>query len=150
MTLRVNPIAYVRVPAEKVWDLLVEPANYCRWLEAHLHSVDPPGRVQAGQTLRAQVSTLGIPWELRMIVEDVEESHRGLHVMTLLPLGISIFDHITCVPLDDSSCQVSLACEFTFSPVWWGHVLERYATRQLYTAVADALSRMKLSVEMSS
>jgi len=150
MTLRVNPIAYVRVPAEKVWDLLVEPANYARWLDARLRSVDPPGRAQAGQRLRAQAIILGIPWELQMIVEDVEEARRGLHVMTLLPMGISIFDHITCIPLDDSSCQVSLGCEFTFSPVWWGRLLERYASRQLYQAVASALSRLKLSVEMGS
>jgi hypothetical protein len=49
----------------------------------------------------------GFRWELDVLVEDINNPGHVLDVMTSLPFGIIIFNHITCKDLDPKTCQIS-------------------------------------------
>ncbi len=147
MTLRVCPIASVHAPVKRVWDFLSEPSNYALWWDAITRSVEPRGPAQAGQRIHARSRGFGILWNIHVLVEQVDEARHTLDVMATIPLGIFLFIHINCAALDARSCQISFGCEFSFSPVWWGWLLERYGSQQLYAAVASSLSRLKQAAE---
>jgi polyketide cyclase/dehydrase/lipid transport protein len=147
MSLHVCPIAHVRAPVKRVWGLLYQPANFAEWWDAKTKSIEPKGPAQAGQRIHATSMELGLRWNVDVLVEQVDEANHSLDLMTTLPLGIILFNHIMCKELDAWSCQVSFSREFSFSPVWWGWVLERFADRQLYASVATALTRLKAAAE---
>ncbi len=107
MSLRVCPIASVRAPVQGVWSFLSQPSNYALWWDAKTKSIEPEGPVQPGQRIRAQSRAFGLLWNVGLLVESVDESRHALDVMTSLPLGIIVFNHITCKELNASSCQVS-------------------------------------------
>lgn len=107
MTLRVCPIAHVRAPAKKVWSMLSQPANYALWWDARTISITPKGPAQPGQKIHARSRAFGIFWNVDVLVEQVDERHHTLDVMTTLPLGIILFNHIVITELDPWSCQLS-------------------------------------------
>ncbi len=107
MSLRVCPIAHVRAPVRKVWSFLSQPANYALWWDANTQSIVPKGSAQIGQQIRATSRAFGILWSVSVLVESVDAPHYTLDLMTSLPLGIIVFNHITCRELDPWSCQVS-------------------------------------------
>ncbi len=147
MSLRVCPIAPVCVPLDRVWSFLVEPANFSLWWHGKTRGVDPLGSAHAGQRIHAQSRTLGIPYNVDLLVERVDERLHALDVMISIPFGIIIFTHASCTALNSSSSQLSFGCEFSFSPVWWGWLLERFASQPLYRGVASTLLRVKTAAE---
>jgi hypothetical protein len=42
-----------------------------------------------------------------VMVKDVDEAKRQIHLTTVLPWGITVHNHITCLPLDPAHCRVS-------------------------------------------
>ncbi len=107
MTLRVCPIASVHAPVDKAWSFLSAPANFALWWEATTESITPQGPAQPGQRIRAKTMEFGLHWDVEVLVENVDPSRRALDVMTTLPFGIIVFNHITCTELDPKSCQIS-------------------------------------------
>src|SRR5258707_15157775 len=107
MSLSVCPIAIVEAPVEEVWAFLAEPANYALWWEAQTRSITPEGHARAGQKIFAQLSGLGMHWDMQVIVQGVDESGHLLHLKTMLPFGITVYNHITCTALPNSTTQVS-------------------------------------------
>jgi hypothetical protein len=107
MSVSVCPIAAVRAPVEKVWSFLSEPANYALWWNAQTKSITPPGHARPGQRIDARSKSLGTDWPVSVVVEGIEESAHRIHLQTRLPFGITVYNHITCVPVDAFSCQVS-------------------------------------------
>ena len=107
MSINVCPMAIVRAPVEDVWMLLVEPANYAQWWDAKTHSIVPEGPAQPGQKIYARSAALGRQWEVNTTVEMVDPLKRQIELTTNLPLGITIYNHITCTPLDREECRVS-------------------------------------------
>ncbi len=107
MSLRVCPIASVHAPIRRVWSLLSQPVNYARWWDATAESIQPKGHAQPGQRIHAHAFEFGIRWNLDVLVENVDESRHALDIMTTFPLGVIIFNHITCTELDSWNCQVS-------------------------------------------
>ena len=69
--------------------------------------ITPKGRAQPGQRIHAKTTELGIPWDVDVLVENVDEERHALDLMTTLPFGIIVFNHITCTALDPWSSQVS-------------------------------------------
>jgi hypothetical protein len=147
MSLRVCPIANVHAPVSRVWAFLARPECYALWWDARTQSIRPPGESQPGQRIHAHSRKFGILWTVDVLVEDVDAVRHVLDVMASLPLGIFLFNHISLLPLGASSCQVSFASDFSFSPVWWGWLLERFAGQQLYAGVATVVSRLKQAAE---
>ena len=101
------PIATIHAPAERVWNFLSEPSNYALWWDAQTRSITPRGPAQAGQNIYAATKALGKQWNVTVIVEKVNQAERKIDLTTMLPFGITVHNHITCVPLDDNACQVS-------------------------------------------
>ncbi len=107
MSFNTCPIATVNAPVERVWHLLSDPASYALWWDAQTYSIVPEGPAQAGQKIYAQTRGLGRQWDVRIIVEKVDPSAHQIHLKTMLPLGITVYNHITCVPLNNSTCRVT-------------------------------------------
>ncbi len=147
MSLRVCPISPVSAPLDRVWNFLVKPANFAIWWHGRTKGIEPEGEAQAGQRIHAQSIAFGIPWNVDLLVERVDEPAHALDVMTTLPVGTIIFTHVSCTALGPSTSQLSFGCEFSFSSVWWGWLMERYASQQLYKGVASALLRLKAAAE---
>jgi len=107
MALSTCPIAAVRAPAERVWNLLSEPANYAQWWDAQTRAITPAGSTQPGQRIKAQTTALGRQWNVNITVEHIDHARRVIDLTTRLPFGITVHNHITCVGLDATTCRVS-------------------------------------------
>jgi hypothetical protein len=107
MSIRVCPLATVLAPVERVWSFLSEPANFALWWDAQTCSIVPEGRAASGQKIYAQTTCLGKRWAVTVMVKDVDEAKREIHLTTVLPLGITVHNHITCLALDPAHCRVS-------------------------------------------
>lgn len=107
MSVSICPIANVNAPLERVWGFLAEPANYALWWDARTRSISPTGSAHPGQKIMAQSSALGRQWEVNILVEGVDEPKHQLHLKTKLPLGITVFNHITCTALNKAATQVT-------------------------------------------
>ncbi len=107
MTFSTCPIAIIHAPVEQVWRLLATPSQYALWWDAQTVSITPTGPVQAGQHIVAQTTTLGKRWDVQLIVRAVEPEKRQLDLLTQLPLGITVYNHITCTALDVHQTRVS-------------------------------------------
>jgi ligand-binding SRPBCC domain-containing protein len=101
------PIAVVRAPAERVWDLLSQPANYAQWWDAQTRAITPAGSAQPGQRIEAQTTALGRRWNVSINIEHIDYPQRIIDLTTRLPFGITVHNHIACVPLNATSCRVS-------------------------------------------
>jgi uncharacterized protein YndB with AHSA1/START domain len=101
------PIATIQAPAPQVWQFLAEPKQYGRWWDARTLSIVPTGPAQAGQHIEAQTRALGRGWAVHIVVERVDETQRQLELTTRLPLGITVYNHITCAPVDNVTCRVT-------------------------------------------
>jgi len=101
------PIATVRVPAERVWGFLSQPENYAQWWDAHIRLITPAGLAHPGQHIEARTTAFGRQWSFDITVERVDHARRVIDLTTRFPFGITVHNHITCVPLDPMTCRVS-------------------------------------------
>ncbi len=107
MTISTCPIAVVNASVERVWTFLSEPANYALWWDAHTRAIVPEGRAHAGQKIYAQTFALGKQWDVKVIVQGLDESKHQIHLTTYLPFGITGYHHITCTTITNTTTQVS-------------------------------------------
>lgn len=91
-----------------------------------------------------------MPWQYEVLVEDIDGPHHTLDVMVSIPLGVILFNHVTCQALDSSTTQLSFSCEYTFTPLWWGWLMERVAGQWLYRQVATVVERIKQAAETAA
>ncbi len=107
MTLSTCPIATINAPVERAWSLLADPANYDRWWDAETRAVTPAGPGKVGQKIFAQTKELGRQWDVNIVVEMVDQVEREIKLTTRLPFGITVHNHIRCVPLENTTCRVT-------------------------------------------
>jgi ligand-binding SRPBCC domain-containing protein len=107
MSVSVCPIAIVNAPLERVWAFLSEPANYDLWWGAATRSITPEGHAVPGQTIDAHTSELGMRWKVGVVVTSVDEARHVLGLTTSLPLGITVYNKMTCTPLSAGGVRVS-------------------------------------------
>jgi hypothetical protein len=100
------PIATVDAPIDQVWSLLANPAQYASWWDAQTRSIVPEGPAQPGQQVFAQTTALGIRWGVHSLVQAVAPEKCQLDLLTRLPFGITVRNHITCARLDDRHTRV--------------------------------------------
>ena len=105
--ISICPVATIHAPAERVWNFLSEPSNYALWWDAQTRSIFPSGPAQPGQKIYAETAEFGKQWSLTVIVEKVNHAERKIDLTTKLPFGITVYNHITCAPLNNGDCQVS-------------------------------------------
>jgi hypothetical protein len=107
MGISTCPIAEVNAPVERVWAYLAQPSNYDHWWDAHTVSIVPPGPARAGQRILARSRGFGREWPVAVVVRGVDAGRHALELTTILPLGITIDNHISCAPVGPASCRVA-------------------------------------------
>ena len=107
MSISVCPIATINAPVNKVWSFLSEPAHYALWWNAQTLSIIPEGHAQPGQQIHAQTTELGRQWGVNITVEMVDEARHQIGLTTRLPFGITVHNHIACIPIDNTNCSIS-------------------------------------------
>ena len=107
MGLSTCPIADVQAPIERVWSYLAQPSNYSLWWDAKTVSIAPAGPAQQGQKILARTRALGRHWPVTVLVKAVDASRHALDLTTVLPLGVTVHNHISCTPLSPESCRVT-------------------------------------------
>jgi ligand-binding SRPBCC domain-containing protein len=107
MSVSTCPIATIDAPVERVWNLLANPDRYADWWDAQTCSMTPAGPAQPGQQILAQTSALGIRWDVHITVQRITPEKRQLDLLTRLPLGITVHNHIACASLDEHHTRVS-------------------------------------------
>jgi ligand-binding SRPBCC domain-containing protein len=107
MSFTACPIATVHAPVEQVWQLLADPSQYALWWDARTVSIMPEGPAQTGQQIFAHTTALGHEWAVHLTVQRVEPGTRQLDLLTQLPLGITVHNHIVCTSLDQQQTRVS-------------------------------------------
>ena len=107
MSINACPIANVNAPLERVWSFLSEPANFALWWDAETRSITPEGHAAPGQVIDARTSELGNRFKVSMTVNGIDEARHALDLTTSLPFGITVYNHITCVPLDSGGVRVA-------------------------------------------
>ena len=107
MPLSVCPTDIVQAPAERVWALLADPAQFDLWWDAHTVAITPPGPAQPGQQVEAVTHGLGRDWPVHFTVNAVDAAHHSLDLVTDLPLGIHMHNHLTVLPIDAGSSRLT-------------------------------------------
>jgi len=107
MTVSVCPIAVVNAPPERIWSLLSEPARYALWWNADTRTITPAGSAQPGQIILAETRELGRTWPVHITVTGVDAARHAIDLTTRLPLGITVYNHITVARAAGSAGRVS-------------------------------------------
>jgi hypothetical protein len=107
MSFSTCPMATVDASVERVWRLLADPARYALWWDAQTRSVIPEGLAHSGQQVFAQTVALGKSWDVHITIQAVTPEKHQLDLMTRLPFGITVFNHIVCTPFDGQHTRVS-------------------------------------------
>jgi hypothetical protein len=106
MSFSICPFATVDAPIEQVWHLLADAAHYAQWWDAQTRSIIPSGPAHVGQKIFAQTAALGMRWDVHITVQAVTPEKHQLELVTRLPLGITVLNHINCTPLDSQHTRV--------------------------------------------
>ena len=108
MGLTVCPAAIVAAPVEVVWKNLVHWERYSEWFSADLHLVhsEPEGPATVGQTIIFAGKALGRTMRFTFKVEEVNPERRQLGLHAYFPLGLQLKPHISCTPVDATTCRV--------------------------------------------
>ena len=107
MSFNVCPIAIVNASLDHVWEFLSEPKNLALWWDAQTQTIIPDGRAHAGQKIHAKTIEAGKSWDVTVNVNAVNESKHQIDLTTQLPFGITVYNHIVCVALQEGKTQVS-------------------------------------------
>lgn len=107
MTVSVCPIATVAAPVAAAWAVLMDPASYDEWWDAHAERIEPPGPATPGQVVYSTARGFGRSWPVTTHVLAVDADRRALDLKTELPLGIVVSNHILCSPLDETTTRIT-------------------------------------------
>jgi hypothetical protein len=86
--------------------VLADTAAYDTWWDAQTDRIVPAGPAAPGQSVYASTRALGRRWAVTTVVELLDEGKHQIRLRTTLPLGISVSNHISCVPLAAGGCRV--------------------------------------------
>jgi hypothetical protein len=106
MAVNVCPADRAQAPVEVVWELLMHPAGYGRFLDLTVDRVVPEGLAAAGQQFSGWSRALCRRWRIDGEVLEVDTERHQIRFLTSLPFGIVGDNRILCTPLDDRSCTL--------------------------------------------
>ncbi len=106
MGLNVCPAATVAAPVGVVWSLLADPLRIAEWADAEIQRVEPPGPTAPGQLIDATSKELGRTWHITFKILTVDQQKHRLHMHVTLPLGMHLEEHLSCTPIDATTCRV--------------------------------------------
>jgi hypothetical protein len=106
MAVSVCPADRVHAPAELVWELLMRPSEYGRFLDLTVERVDPDGPAAAGQRFVGWTRALFRRWRIDGEVLEVDAERRLIRFRTSLPFGVVGDNRIVSTPIDERSCML--------------------------------------------
>ena len=108
MGLTVCPAAVVAAPVEVVWENLVQWEGYSEWFDRSLHveRCEPEGSATIGQTVYFAGKAFGRTWHFIFKVEELNPEGYQLGLHASFPLGLQMRPHISCAPIDATTCRV--------------------------------------------
>jgi uncharacterized protein YndB with AHSA1/START domain len=126
----------VSAPAEQVWQVLVDPSRYDRWLDLHQGFVGtPPSAFTPGTEFGQRVRVLGMPADVRWTVDEVAEPTR-VALSGTGPMGIGLQAGYGVEPGAGDASRVTVTMAFSGAAVMAvGGQLEREVDTQLRTSL---------------
>jgi hypothetical protein len=108
MGLTVCPAAVVAAPVEVVWENLIHWERYSEWFDRSLQveRSEPDGPAIVGQTISFSGKAFGLTAHFLFKVEEVNPERRQLGLHAYFPFGLQMKPHISCTPIDATSCRV--------------------------------------------
>ena len=106
MGLTVCPVAVVAAPVEVVWENLVHWERYAEWADVQVEQSEPAGPATEGQTITFAGKAFGRTWRFLFKVEAVNPDRHQLGLHAFFPLGLQEKPHISCTPIDATTCRV--------------------------------------------
>src|SRR5512140_170194 len=106
MGLTVCPAAVVAAPVEVVWANLVEWDRYLEWADVWVERLEPEGPASIGQTIYFAGKALGRTVHFIFKVEEINPERHQLGLHASFPLGLQEKPHVSCYPLDATTCRV--------------------------------------------
>jgi hypothetical protein len=108
MGLTVCPAAVVAAPVEVVWENLIHWERYSAWFDRSLRveRIEPDGPASVGQTIAFSGKAFGLTAHFLFKVEAVDPERRQLGLHAYFPLGLQLKPHISCTPVDATTCRV--------------------------------------------
>ena len=104
MTLNVCPADTVSAPVERVWGLLMRPADYGRFFDLNVERVEPAGLAKPGQRIAGWTRELGKRWNIEGEIEDVNTERHQLRFRMSLPFGVIGINRIGAQAIDATHC----------------------------------------------
>jgi hypothetical protein len=141
------PTAVVEAPVEVVWNLLLNTAEWGKFYDLRVLSIDPPGPAAAGQRLIGNSGPRFLPLRLVFDFVEVDPLNYRLKIDGLLPFGIRVRENMSAVPVDSVRCRVNYNCAFELPTGMRGRLLRLLLQRGLENGPADSLQRLKRAAE---
>ncbi len=148
MGLTVCPAAVVAAPVEVVWGNLVQWERWPKWRnDVQVERIEPEGPATVGQTIYFAGKVLGRTLHFSFKVEEVNPERYQLGLHGFLLLGLQGKAHISCTPIDATTCRVQYVETAIFPPGWWGWFLETFGAKTIAASSDDSLQRLKRASE---
>ena len=106
MTLSVCPADTVRAPVERVWELLMQPANYGSFWDLTVERVEPEGPAVVGQKFVGWSRALCRRWRVSGEIQEVDAQRHHILFRMSLPFGIVSSNRVMCARIDARSCML--------------------------------------------
>ncbi len=108
MGLTVCPAAVVAAPVEVVWGNLVQWERYSEWFDrsVQVERSEPEGPATVGQTINFAGKAFGRTMHFSFKVEEANPERHQLGLHAFFPLGLQMKPHISCTPIDATTCRV--------------------------------------------
>jgi hypothetical protein len=106
MGLTVCPAAVVAAPVEVVWRNLVQWERYSEWADVQVERIEPEGPATIGQTITFTGKAFGRTLHFSFKVEEINPERYQLGLHAFFPLGLQEKPHISCTPIDATTCRV--------------------------------------------
>lgn len=106
MSLTVCPAAVVAAPVEMVWGNLVQWERYYDWADVWVERKEPEGPATVGQTIYFAGKVFFRTMRFSFKVEELNPERYQLGLLAVLPFGLQEKPHVTCTPIDATTCRV--------------------------------------------
>ena len=141
------PTSIVNAPVDLVWALLTHPERWGDFWDVRVTAVDPAGPAVLGQMVFAESGPEFLHLKLRFRFTKIDGLNYQLGLDARFPLGITVREDLTCVPMGQERCRVNYNCAFGFPAGFRGVALQFLMRRGLDTGPADSLTRLKREAE---